>query len=127
MLACVGLTSGTPTETLVRMNGRPIVLVGSITLVMAVVAGMLSHWVAVTKADALMAPAIEQGWYRLGVFWILNIGDGFSPHWWIHYDIDTAMLNTPPAVYVSILGKIDDREVSRILRHYEAESAAGTR
>jgi len=108
------------------MNSRPIVLVGSITLVMAVAAGMLSHWVAVTKADALMEPAIAQGWYRLGVSWILDIDGGFSPHWWISYDIDTEMLNTPPAVYVSILGKIDDREVSPILRHYEAEGAAGT-
>jgi len=109
------------------MNGRPIFLVGSVTLVMVVATAVLSYWVAVTKADALMEPATEQGWYRFEASWVPTIDGGFSPHWWIRYDIESMMISGPPAVYVSMFGEIDDREVSPILRHYEAEGAAGTR
>ena len=92
------------------MNRRGIVISGVLTALLLVAAGsvLMSRHRAHVKADDVMQPTFQQGWYRGKTRPILRLNGEWQPCWMIQYEMDhpTAIVDFGPHFLISLSGEI---------------------
>jgi hypothetical protein len=102
------------------------VMIG-ISLFALLLAVFVSYFSAVSRAKALMAPALERGWHVYETSILPATPRLNGPAWWIRFDNENEIVDFPPAVMVSFFGEMDTYEIDDLLQHYERaeQNAAG--
>jgi len=90
------------------MKKQGIVIAVVALLLLAVGSVLISRHRANAKADAIMRPTFQQGWFRDKTHPILWLNGNWQPYWSIQYEMDhpTAIGDFGPQFMISWSGKL---------------------
>lgn len=93
----------------------------SIGLFAIVLCILASRQAAIHRANQVMAPVMGQGWYNFETSFAIVTGKGPTFTWRVRYEQrDAPVLGHPVAIYVPLIGELDDWEVREMIDAFRA-------